>query len=210
MEDKLKKWKVKTLKDLCKKEGYKGYSKLNKKKLIQFIINNEKKNFKTCKTCKGKINIDEPFINHNNKIYEHLRCYNKCNKTECNEKDCSICLDEILNDFFITDCGHHFHKKCITKWYNTSQECPLCRGHIYEILDVDGFVLKLDDKIKDNRLHLSKINNTRKKKKLQSKFETEFRLIIHNYLDFYIRNTTETREIAINTIYTIIDSLGFQ
>ena len=32
-------WKVKTLKDLCKKEVYKGYSKFNKKDLIQFIIN---------------------------------------------------------------------------------------------------------------------------------------------------------------------------
>jgi len=86
----------------------------------------------------------------------------------------------------------------------------MCRGHIYEILDIDGFVLKLDDKIKDNRLQLSKINNTRKKKKLKSKLETEFRLIIHNYLDFYIRNTSETREVAMNTIYTMIDSLGFQ
>ena len=52
--------------------------------------------------------------------------------------------------------------------------------------------------------------NRRKKKKLKSKLETEFRLIIHNYLDFYLRNTTETREIAINTLYTMIDSLGFQ
>jgi len=219
MECKLKKWKVKTLKDLCKKEGYKKYSKLKKKDLIQFIINNKKINFKTCKTCEEKINFDEPFINHtnntnSNEIYEHLKCYKECIKTkctkECTEKECSICLDDIVDDFFVTACGHQFHKKCILKWYNTSQECPLCRGHIYEILDIDGFVLKLDDKIKDNRLRLSQIENRRKKKKLKSKLETEFRLIIHNYLDFYLRNTTETREVAMNTIYTMIDSLGFQ
>jgi len=64
--------------------------------------------------------------------------------------------------------------------------------------------------MKDNKKKLINEHNRRKKKKLKSKLETEFRLIIHNYLDYYIRNTTETREIAINTIYTMIDSLGFQ
>ena len=78
-----------------------------------------------------------------------------------------------------------------------------------EILTIDGFVLKLDDKIKDNTLKLSKISG-KKKKRLKSKLETEFRLIIHNYLDFYIHNTTETRDVAMNTIYTMIDSLAFR
>ena len=74
---------------------------------------------------------------------------------------------------------------------------------------MNGFVLKIDDKVKNDRLILSRINNRVEKKKVKSKLDTEFRLIIYNYLDCYIRNTTETRNVAMNTIYTIIDSLGF-
>lgn len=56
---------------------------------------------------------------------------------------CPICCDPILtkSSAFITDCGHHYHKKCLfkymeTKWisnkYLTSIKCPMCRcslGH---------------------------------------------------------------------------------
>ena len=194
---------LKELKLYCKKKGYKGYSKLKKFDLIEFIKNKSK----SCKTCQKKIEFNEAFITHNEDNYEHLKCYKE--EEEC-KKDCTICLENINDDFFITECDHHFHKNCINKWYGTSQECPNCRGPIYKILDIDGFVLKLDDKMKDNKKKLINEHNRRKKKKLKSKLETEFRLIIHNYLDYYIRNTTETREIAINTIYTMIDSLGFQ
>jgi hypothetical protein len=214
MEETLKKYKYKKLKELCKKENIKGYSKFKKSELIKFIIENRKTNFKSCKTCEEKIDLDESFINHTDEIYEHLKCYNKARKEKgeilkCDKYECSICLDNIEDNFFVTDCGHQFHKKCILKWYNSSQECPNCRGHIYEILTIDGFVLKLDDKIKDNALILSKTNG-KKRRKLKSKLETEFRLIIHNYLDFYIQNTTEPREVAMNTIYTMIDSLAFR
>jgi len=175
MEETLKKYKMKKLKELCKKENIKGYSKFKKSELIEFIIEKRKTNFKSCKTCEEKIDFDQSFINHSNEIYEHLKCYNKKknekSKVECGKYECSICLDDIEDDFFVTECGHQFHKKCIHKWYNSSQECPNCRGHIYEILTIDGFVLKLDDKIKDNTLKLSKISG-KKKKRLKSKLET--------------------------------------
>ena len=52
--------------------------------------------------------------------------------------ECPICCEEILtkSSAFITQCGHHYHKKCIlkymeTKWVSTSftsaARCPMCR-----------------------------------------------------------------------------------
>jgi len=67
-------------------------------------------------------------------------------KTKCYIKpgdECPICYESIItkSSAFITNCGHHFHKKCLvkyleTKWLSTSYasvaRCPMCRcslGH---------------------------------------------------------------------------------
>ena len=31
-------------------------------------------------------------------------------------------------------CGHQFHQKCVDKWFETKDNCPLCR---YCLLDTD-------------------------------------------------------------------------
>lgn len=49
---------------------------------------------------------------------------------------CSICLCDIEDDknVFQTDCGHRFHRKCLSKWIKTSHSledtysCPNCRS----------------------------------------------------------------------------------
>ena len=40
---------------------------------------------------------------------------------------CSICLDKIDDDFFITSCHHMYHNKCIEKWLQKANTCPDCR-----------------------------------------------------------------------------------
>ena len=35
-------------------------------------------------------------------------------------------------------CGHMFHKKCVTEWFNTKYSCPLCRRNIIECDDCNG------------------------------------------------------------------------
>lgn len=63
-------------------------------------------------------------------------------------KECSICLDELnqnnsnniranLDDYFITKCGHTFHKKCLAKTIIMSQslKCPICRTELKIIND---------------------------------------------------------------------------
>ena len=47
------------------------------------------------------------------------------------KKDCScfICLGDFKQKQLKRKliCGHHFHKKCIDKWFKISARCPICR-----------------------------------------------------------------------------------
>jgi hypothetical protein len=40
---------------------------------------------------------------------------------------CVICLDEDPADAVLTTCAHTFHSKCISRWFQRSTRCPLCR-----------------------------------------------------------------------------------
>lgn len=57
-------------------------------------------------------------------------------KNNNSDKTCSICLGEFTNNqnnvdiWFISNCDHLFHKKCISKWRRNS--CPLCRKRNYK------------------------------------------------------------------------------
>jgi hypothetical protein len=65
-------------------------------------------------------------------------------KTKCYIKpgdECPICYDKIMtkSNAFITNCGHHYHKKCLfkyieSKWLSTSYttvvRCPMCRSSL--------------------------------------------------------------------------------
>ena len=42
-------------------------------------------------------------------------------------ENCSICLEDINNDFTITGCGHSFHKECLHNIYIINSTCPNCR-----------------------------------------------------------------------------------
>ena len=43
--------------------------------------------------------------------------------------ECSICLMEVNEgqDTILLPCGHMFHDKCVTKWLEIHNTCPLCR-----------------------------------------------------------------------------------
>lgn len=45
------------------------------------------------------------------------------------EDECSICLEKFKEKEkkIILKCSHEFHKKCIKKWLNNNNTCPLCR-----------------------------------------------------------------------------------
>ena len=102
--------------------------------------------------CNFKKNIGESSYCDNNECYCHLEQEVKpftigdqdtpCDlKIRCYIKpgdECPICYESIImkSSAFITNCGHYFHKKCLskyieTKWLTTSYvstaRCPMCR-----------------------------------------------------------------------------------
>ena len=46
------------------------------------------------------------------------------------DDDCPICLDKLNDEKIVlqTNCGHHFHKECLTRSIKTSEKCPICRA----------------------------------------------------------------------------------
>lgn len=46
-------------------------------------------------------------------------------KLSLSNNTCSICLEN--NSDWIVDCKHHFHKKCLKKWFQLNKSCPYCR-----------------------------------------------------------------------------------
>lgn len=50
--------------------------------------------------------------------------------TEAERAQCSICLgdcDPVVCQLTTTRCEHVFHKACLDKWLNKSDNCPVCR-----------------------------------------------------------------------------------
>lgn len=45
---------------------------------------------------------------------------------------CSICLQSVKAGTYASalQCGHIFHKRCITRWITKGQSCPMCRAQI--------------------------------------------------------------------------------
>lgn len=43
------------------------------------------------------------------------------------ETNCSICLDEGMEEICILPCKHVFHKECIEDWLKRRPTCPTCR-----------------------------------------------------------------------------------
>jgi hypothetical protein len=89
--------------------------------LIQDIYNELQifydKNF--CKTCNNILDIETD---------ECIKCIEKKIFTIHNFPSCSICLENINNDFFLSKCNHYFHYKCIIQVENNT--CPLCRSDL--------------------------------------------------------------------------------
>lgn len=68
-------------------------------------------------------------INYNNLISVKINNINKPDYL------CSICLNDFKSGevAYKLDCDHHFHKLCISKWFDTNSTCPICRLYISDI-----------------------------------------------------------------------------
>ena len=52
--------------------------------------------------------------------------------------ECSICYDKYNQEVGKLKCDHIFHKKCILKWLETSNTCPLCRENVIDCDECNG------------------------------------------------------------------------
>lgn len=61
--------------------------------------------------------------------FYNIKKINNYLKTTTIETDwsCSICIDNEDDDIVRLNCGHKFHRDCITPWLIENQTCPICR-----------------------------------------------------------------------------------
>jgi NACalpha-BTF3-like transcription factor len=43
------------------------------------------------------------------------------------EENCSICFENLIDNYCQLNCSHYFHTQCINKWFEKKNSCPLCR-----------------------------------------------------------------------------------
>uniref|UniRef100_A0A1A9W0L2 RING-type domain-containing protein n=1 Tax=Glossina brevipalpis TaxID=37001 RepID=A0A1A9W0L2_9MUSC len=61
---------------------------------------------------------------------------------------CAICIDDLLSKEIIRTlpCNHRFHVKCIDKWLQSHNTCPMCRAHVFqEITEIVWIVNKAEE-----------------------------------------------------------------
>ncbi len=63
----------------------------------------------------------------NDFCYMHRKGVNSIFLDNNEDKECSICLNIISENEQKLECGHVFHKECISKWFLRSITCPCCR-----------------------------------------------------------------------------------
>ena len=50
---------------------------------------------------------------------------------------CSICMEENSHETTVgLDCGHFFHKKCLTDWIRIRGSCPMCRRQLFNWITI--------------------------------------------------------------------------
>lgn len=59
-------------------------------------------------------------------------------------EECSICLEKLNNNHISLPCKHHFHEKCIMRWFDSKHECPLCREKYRLVLNKDTYNYNAD------------------------------------------------------------------
>lgn len=62
---------------------------------------------------------------------EEIQKLPKARFEEVEQQTCSICLEGYLQGEILTAlrCKHFFHTSCVTRWFQRSTQCPLCRTY---------------------------------------------------------------------------------
>tara|TARA_Y100000991_G_C21953561_1_gene340941 strand:+ start:1240 stop:1635 length:396 start_codon:yes stop_codon:yes gene_type:complete len=46
---------------------------------------------------------------------------------------CSICMNNLNNNYVLTKCNHYYHKDCIYEWLNLKMICPNCKSDLNQL-----------------------------------------------------------------------------
>lgn len=69
--------------------------------------------------------------------------------------DCPICYEPFTDttngQVLYTICGHKFHNNCLSKWCDTHNTCPICRGSIKKECDILNIIKNLDEEPQRSR-----------------------------------------------------------
>jgi hypothetical protein len=53
---------------------------------------------------------------------------NQLQAVDAIHEDCSICMNTLESDCIqLPACSHHFHRRCLAPWFDSNNNCPLCR-----------------------------------------------------------------------------------
>jgi len=92
----------------------------------------------------GESDLDETFVESARRILqlgavangerlseEEIQKLPKARFEEVEQQTCSICLEGYLQGEILTAlrCKHFFHTSCVTRWFQRSTQCPLCRTY---------------------------------------------------------------------------------
>ena len=92
--------------------------------------------------------------------------------------ECSICLEELSNNFLILNCKHKYHIKCYTDWRNriSNDVCPDCNleREIVDIIDKTHNNNNIGCEQLTIRDEIPKFNTEKKKQKLKNIKSNEY------------------------------------
>jgi len=59
-----------------------------------------------------------------------------CVEEPCKTDDCPICMEDLhKTDLFVTRCGHQFHGTCMIRHIKLNDNCPMCRGVLFNSIN---------------------------------------------------------------------------
>ena len=72
-----------------------------------------------------ELDLDEP-------VKQNVAALVDCVEEPCVATDCAICMEDLTKtDLFVSRCGHQFHSTCMVVHIRRNDNCPMCRGVLF-------------------------------------------------------------------------------
>lgn len=76
---------------------------------------------------------DTSFLDTDTRLPPFSNTLVDCVQEPCKTNDCPICMEDLhKTDLFVTRCGHQFHGTCMIRHIKLNDNCPMCRGLLFQ------------------------------------------------------------------------------